>query len=137
MRTTTERPVLSKIDYSTIMNYLISGQARTLFNRFDVEELLAEIKKAKLVDDKDMPADVVRLNSTVQVFDEFAGKVIELTLVTPKLANIKEKRISVLSPVGIALIGCRKGHQVAWKVPSGEKRFNIVDVKQEPALSML
>lgn len=136
MRTTTERPILSKIDYSTIMNYLISGQARTLFNRFDVEELLAEIKKAKLVDDKDMPADVIRLNSTVQVYDEYAGKVIELTLVTPKLANIREKKISVLSPVGIALIGCRKGHHVTWKVPSGEKRFTIVDVKQEPAVLM-
>jgi regulator of nucleoside diphosphate kinase len=136
MRTTTEQPVLSKIDHGIIMNYLKSNQARTLFNRFDAEDLLAEINKAKLVDDNKMPADIVRLNSTVKVYDEDAGKLVELTLVTPKMANIKENKISVMSPVGIALIGCRKGHRVVWKVPLGKKHFKIVDVKQEPAVSM-
>jgi regulator of nucleoside diphosphate kinase len=128
MQITTDLPVIGKIDHATIMAHLKSGQAGSLFNRFDAEELLAELKKARLVEDDKLPGDVIRLNSTVQVRDE-KDKLVELTLVIPSIANIKERKISVMSPVGIALIGCRKGQQVVWRVPQGEKRFFIVDVK--------
>ncbi len=128
MHTTTEAPIISKIDHATIMSHLLSGQAGSLFNRYDREDLLAELKKARLVEDNKLPPDVIRLNSTVFVRDE-QDKAIELTLVIPALANIKERKISVMSPVGIALIGSRKGQQVLWRVPQGEKRFFIVDVR--------
>ncbi|HEX6915136.1 MAG TPA: GreA/GreB family elongation factor [Chitinophagaceae bacterium] len=128
MRITTEAPILSKLDYGILMQYLSGGQAKSLYNRFNVEELLAEIKRANLVDHDQLPEDVVRLNSTVRVHDKDEDKVIELTLVAPKLANIKEKKISVMSPVGIALIGSRKGQRVGWRVPLGEKHFTILEV---------
>ena len=51
-----------------------------------------------------------------------------LTLVTSDKADIKQRKISVLAPIGTALIGFRKGQQVAWHVPSGKKTFTIVDV---------
>ena len=76
-----------------------------------------------------MPGDVVRLNSVITIKDEQNNKVMDLTLVTPKQANIKEKKVSVMSPVGIALIGFRKGQRVLWRVPLGEKSFYILDVK--------
>ena len=129
MQLATEAPIIGKLDHTTIMSHLQSGQAGSLFNRFDREDLLAELKKATVVDDNKLPLDVIRLNSTVFVRDE-QDKEIELTLVIPGLANIKERKISVMSPVGIALLGCRKGQEVVWRVPHGEKRFFIVDVKQ-------
>lgn len=131
MKKTQGQPILGKIDHAIIMNYLKSSQARTLFNRYDAEELLNEIGKACIVNDQQLPEDVVRLNSKVKIRDE-AQKVIELTVVTPKMANIKERKISVMSPMGIALIGYRKGQRVTWKVPLGEKQFTVLDVRYEP-----
>ncbi len=131
MKLAANQPILGKMDHNILMNYLKSNDARTLFNRYDAEELLAELKKAKVVADDKVPEDVIRLNSTVKVLDGHENRTIELTLVTPKQADIKKKRISVMSPVGIALLGYKKGEHVIWKVPSGEKRFFIVDVRNE------
>ena len=130
MKTTTiAQPIIGKTDYEVITNYLKSAESRTLFNRYDVEDLSTELKKAKIISDNEMPGDVVRLNSVITIKDEQNNKVMDLTLVTPKQANIKEKKVSVMSPVGIALIGFRKGQRVVWRVPLGEKSFYILDVK--------
>ena len=74
------------------------------------------------------PDDVVRINSTVRVKAEGVNKIMEFMLVTPDKADIKEKKVSVMAPVGIALIGFRKGQQVNWQVPAGKKTFTILDV---------
>ena len=128
MNTTTRSSTISKLDHATIMNHLESGPAGALFNRFDKEKLLEELKKAQVVADDKLPDDVIRLNSTVTIRDE-ADKIIELTLVIPSMANIKQRKISVISPVGIALLGASKGQQVEWRAPHGEKRFLVLDVK--------
>jgi regulator of nucleoside diphosphate kinase len=52
-------------------------------------------------------------------------------LVAPDKADIKEKRISVMSPIGTALIGFRKGQKVKWQVPAGKKTFTILEVINE------
>ena len=49
-------------------------------------------------------------------------------LVTPDKADIKDKKISVMAPIGTALIGFRKGQQVKWRVPAGQRTFTIVEV---------
>jgi regulator of nucleoside diphosphate kinase len=89
------------------------------------------LKKAKVVDKEDLPDDVVRLNSKVTVKEEKENKMMELTVVTPEKANIKERLISVMSPIGTALIGFRKGQRIRWKVPSGKKTFTIMDVQNQ------
>ena len=101
---------------------------RNTFDRNNAEEMQAELNKAKLVNSDNFPADVVRLNSKVKIKDEIEGKAFELTLVTPERANIKQKKVSIMSPVGTALIGYRKGQKVQWRVPSGEKTFTILEV---------
>ncbi len=52
----------------------------------------------------------------------------EFMLVTPDKADIKDKKISVMAPIGTALIGFREGQQVKWRVPAGHKTFTIVEV---------
>jgi regulator of nucleoside diphosphate kinase len=123
-----EQLVLTNHDYEVIMINLKSGPARTTFNRNDAEELEAELRKAKLVSREDIPGDVVRLNSCVTIKDEKENKIIQLTVVTPEKADIKQRRISILSPIGTALIGYRKGRQVRWRVPAGTKTFTILEV---------
>ena len=55
----------------------------------------------------------------------------ELMIVTPDRANIKEKKISIMAPIGTALIGFRQGQKVKWKVPAGYKMFTILEVSND------
>ena len=129
MQKTNKKLLLAKNDYNTIMSYVKKGLSAITFNRRDAEELERELKNAKLVNSGDLPADVVRLNSTVVIREEKENKLLKLTLVTPEKANIKQRLISIMSPIGTALIGFRKGQQVKWKVPAGKKTFTILDVQ--------
>jgi regulator of nucleoside diphosphate kinase len=133
MQKTRNRLLLTKDDYNIIMSYIRRGLPTITFNRHDAEELEIELKKAKVVDKEELPSDVVRLNSTVTIKEEKENKVMELTVVTPEKANIKQRLISIMSPIGTALIGFRKGQQVKWKVPAGKKTFTIMDVQNSMA----
>lgn len=125
------RLVLAKDDYEIIMSYIRKGLPTITFNRQDVEELELELKKARVVHKDELPEDIVRLNSTVTIKEEKENKIMELTVVTPERANIKQRLISIMSPIGTALIGFRKGQQVKWKVPAGKKTFTIMDVQNQ------
>lgn len=129
MRNKKEPLILSKEDHNLIMNHIKFGQSHSQLTPKDTEALEAELKKATLVDKEALPQDVVCLNSTVMVKDELASKVMELTLVTPERADIRQRKISIFSPVAVALIGFRKGMEVAWKVPAGMKKLRILEVR--------
>ncbi|HMR91098.1 MAG TPA: GreA/GreB family elongation factor [Chitinophagaceae bacterium] len=124
----TQSLILRKDDYELMMRYLRSGQGR---NRYDQENAIhfeKELQKADIVEKEDFPADTIRLNSLVRIMEMPGGKVRELTLVIPEHANVREGKISLLAPVGTALIGFSKGQQVDWQVPSGKKTFKILEV---------
>lgn len=120
--------VLLKDDYNLLKTYLNNRTRKTTFDRQNTEDLFAELKKAKLVSKDEFPADVVRLNSTVRIKPEDRDHVMELMIVLPDKANIKERKISIMSPIGTALIGFRQGENVKWQVPSGRKTFTILEV---------
>jgi regulator of nucleoside diphosphate kinase len=124
--------LLTKDDYQIIMSYIKGGASNITFNRQNAEELKLELKKAKLVQQNELPEDVVRLNSTVMIKEEKENKIMEFTVVTPEKANIKQKLISIMSPIGTALIGFRKGQKINWKVPAGKKTFTILEVQHQP-----
>jgi regulator of nucleoside diphosphate kinase len=90
--------------------------------------LAAELHRAVVVKKDAFPPHTVRLNSKVTVMDLDTQKKMVFTIVMPQYADIKQQKISVLTPMGTALIGFRKEEEVQWKVPAGMKRFRIVDV---------
>jgi len=120
--------VVMKDDYNLLKTYLNNRSGKTTFDRQNAEDLLAELKKAKLVSKDEFPANVVRLNSTVRIKPEDKDYIMELKIVTPDKADIKERKISIMSPIGTALIGFRQGENVKWQVPSGKKTFTILEV---------
>ena len=128
MQKTKERLVLTLNDCAIIKAYLKKGFGRDNFNRQDADALEMELQNARLVSADAVPADVVRLGSAVTIKEESTGKCMELMVVIPEKADIKQKKISIMSPIGAALIGFRKGQQVRWKVPAGNKTFSILDV---------
>ncbi len=128
MKKTNNRLVLLVDDYKLLISYLNGGHNKTAFDRRNAEDLRIELKKANLVNKDDVPHDIVRLNSKVRIKAEDNDKVMELMLVTPDKADIKQKRISVMAPIGTALIGFRQGQKVKWQVPAGKKTFTIMEV---------
>lgn len=77
-----------------------------------------------------VPNGVVTLGSWVRMKDLDTGRESLYQIVLPKCANVDEKRISVLAPIGTALLGYKVGSVVEWKVPSGVRRFKILEVQQ-------
>jgi regulator of nucleoside diphosphate kinase len=128
MQNINKRLVLRKDDYNLLTSYLTGGNRRTAFDRRNAEDLQGELKKATLVNKDDFPPDVVRINSIVRIKAEDKNEIMEFMLVTPDKADIKEKKISVMAPIGTALIGFRKGQKVKWQVPAGNKTFTILEV---------
>ena len=131
MQTINNQLILKKDDYNLLLSYLRGRKGKTAFDRQNLEDLQAELKKAALVSKDDFPLDVIGINSTVRVKAEEKNEIMEFKLVTPDLANIKEKRISIMAPIGTALIGFRKGQQVKWQVPAGRRTFSILEVINE------
>jgi len=128
MQTSNKQLVLLKDDYTLLLSYLRGSYGKSTFDRRNAEALHAELKKAKLVNKDVFPTDVVRINSTVRVKAEGEDKMMELMLVTPDKANIRERKISIMAPIGTALLGFRQGERVKWLVPGGKKTFTIMEV---------
>jgi regulator of nucleoside diphosphate kinase len=102
-------------------------------NRVDLKteatrHLATELKRARLVDKKALPSDVIRVNSRVKIRELNGKNSMELILVLPSEADIRAGKISVFAPVGTAILGFRKGDMVNWEVPAGMKSFIIEDV---------
>ncbi len=125
--------MLASKDYDLILANIRQASGPITFNQKDAADLEAELKKAKVVPMEKLPEDVVRLDSKVTVRDDESAKMLDLMVVIPSKADIKKKMISVLSPIGTALLGYRKGQQISWRVPSGNKMFTIMDVSNSSA----
>ncbi len=81
---------------------------------------------------KDIPANVVTMNSRVVLHDLGSGEEKTYTLVFPRNANVDTGAISVLAPVGTAILGYAAGDEIEWRVPSGTRRFRIEEVLYQP-----
>lgn len=104
-------------------------------DRAHVAQLDRELDRAVVVRPTAIPSDVVTMNSQVRVTDLQTGESMVWTLVFPKIADIVRHRISVLAPIGVALIGCRAGDVVSLEVPSGRYDLRIDEVLFQPEAS--
>ena len=96
------------------------------------ESLEMELHRAVIVDRHAVPADVVTMNSEVVYEDVETRARRTVKVVFPKDADAKAGRVSVLAPIGSALLGLRVGQDIEWQVPSGTKRVRVVEVRYQP-----
>jgi regulator of nucleoside diphosphate kinase len=123
--------VVSKADYETL-----SGLAAAIEDRQpEVASVLqSEMDRAQVVAADAVPADVVRMGSTVE-FRPDGGQPRRVTLVFPGDADISEGKISILTPVGTALIGLAPGQSIAWTARDGRRhRLTVLKVEQPEAV---
>jgi regulator of nucleoside diphosphate kinase len=95
-----------------------------------LRKLRDELDRAAVLDADAIPAGVVTMNSSVEYEDIRSGEIEEYTLTFPERANVEEKRLSILAPIGTALIGFREGDVVDWITPGGTRRLRIRRVRQ-------
>lgn len=104
-------------------------------NREYLENLENELARATHVEPKDVPPDVVTMNSKVCLEDLETGEEIILTLVFPEDADRTQSKISVLAPLGTAVLGYRAGDTFSWKVPAGVVSYRVKELLFQPEAS--
>lgn len=100
--------------------------------RAELASLLAELDKAEVVEPEKIPAGIVTMNSVILIKDLDTLKEEEYRLVFPPMADIRKGNISILAPVGIAILGYKEGDSIEWKVPGGLRRLKILKVTYQP-----
>jgi len=98
----------------------------------DLNDLAEELARAKVVESAKIPADVVTLNAQVVLRDLDRDVEKHYRLVLPAEADIASGALSVLAPVGTAILGYREGDVVEWRVPSGIRHLRIEKVLYQP-----
>ena len=104
-------------------------------NRMYLDRLEGELERAEVVNPIDIPKDVVTMRSTVRLKDLDNGKEMVYSLVFPNEADVDEGKISVLAPVGTAMIGYRVGDVIEWEVPSRLRRLKVEEIIYQPEAS--
>lgn len=97
-----------------------------------LEKLELELARAHVVPPTEVPADVITMNSRVLLRDLDYGDEMTYTLVYPADADLAQNKISVLAPVGTAILGYRSGDSVEWEVPNGRVRLRVEKILYQP-----
>jgi regulator of nucleoside diphosphate kinase len=125
-----DRPIfITELDAAKLRG-LLAAFAAAERDQGHLEELNLELERAFVVEATDLPRDVVTMHTRVQVADLMTGKRHELVLVFPEQADVAAQRVSVLAPIGTALLGYREGDEVEWHTPGGLRRLRIENVIQ-------
>lgn len=124
-----ERLTIAESEYHLLKDYLEKVGAKDAVHMACYNKLKSELAVAEVISDAEMPKDVVRLNSIVDM-ETPAGSFAGYQVVMPKDANPNKKKLSILTPMGSALIGYATGDEVLWHFPGGEKTITIKNVDQ-------
>jgi regulator of nucleoside diphosphate kinase len=115
------------------LNHLLTGISRDQNpDREDLWLLEQELARAEIISSRQAPTDLVTMNSKFRLTDLDTGETKEYTLVFPHDADYKEGRISILAPLGTALLGFRVGDVVEWRMPAGTRRLRIDEILYQP-----
>lgn len=121
---------ISSHDAARLEKMLDSLETRQVPNK---DDLRAELDRAHIVAPEDMPPDVVTMNSTVVFRMESSNNEFSLTLVYPDDIGDGSGKISVLAPVGSALLGLREGDEISWPKPGGgQLKVRILKITYQP-----
>ncbi|MFD1616344.1 GreA/GreB family elongation factor [Gelatiniphilus marinus] len=123
--------ILEKKEYVYLKRILnISGYVGDFNTQKSLQELTKQLKTAHILDESEMPEDVVRFNSKVNVVSD-KGWEKTLQVVIPMEKDMKQDKISILTPMGSALFGYSKGDTILWDFPAGKQQLKIANVCQE------
>ncbi|HRX77413.1 MAG TPA: nucleoside diphosphate kinase regulator [Pirellulaceae bacterium] len=127
--------IITNSDRRRLEHLLASEFTEAILPKSYLTDLRTELQRAKIVDSEEVPSDVITMDSTVRLRDLDTDEVETYTLVYPNQANIAENKLSILAPIGTAILGYRLGDVIRWRVPSGKRRLRVEEVVYQPERS--
>ena len=126
------RIIVTRDDFERLERLFSSEFAAAFSDKPYLQSLQAELDKAEIVTQGDVPSNVVTMNSIVRLKQRRSCEIETYTLVYPEEADIANGKLSVLAPIGTAILGYRVGDRVEWRVPSGISQFKIEALVFQP-----
>lgn len=126
-----KRPIVVTESDERKLRGLLSRQTKeSLRDQTHLLELHSELERALILPADELPAGVITMHSQVRVLDLERRRRSDYTLVFPLESDVSARRISVLAPLGTALLGFREGDDVEWMMPGGMRRLRVERVRQ-------
>jgi regulator of nucleoside diphosphate kinase len=119
-------------DARKLRTLLVGVREQSVRDREHLQQLDDELDRARVVPASEIPADVVTMNSELALRDLDTGEEMVFRVVFPSEANADQHRISVLAPLGTAVLGYRAGDAIEWVVPGRTRRVRIESVLYQP-----
>jgi regulator of nucleoside diphosphate kinase len=127
------RPIMiTAEDFAKLQALVSSKLARAISAPEHLDDLQAELNRAEVVEGGRVDEDVVTMDSVVMLRDLDTDETETYTLVYPNRADIANDKLSVLAPIGTAILGYRVGDELNWRVPSGWRRLRVEQVLFQP-----
>ncbi|HEY7153823.1 MAG TPA: nucleoside diphosphate kinase regulator [Gemmataceae bacterium] len=127
--------ILSDVDYQRLEALVESARYDASLHQDYLDALEGELKRAQIVPQSEVPDEVITMNSVVRLRDLDTDEVDQFQLVYPADADMAQHRISVLAPVGTAILGYQRGDVIEWPVPAGLRRLRVEMVSYQPEMA--
>lgn len=124
-------PTFCKTDYQLLRELILKSKNET--NAREIGQLSQELDRAIISKESVLDNSIIRINSHVTIEDVKANKQMKIQIVLPSLANVTERKISILAPLSVAIIGFKENDQVDWELPAGIKTLKIIAVENTPS----
>jgi regulator of nucleoside diphosphate kinase len=124
--------VVTEFDQSRLRSLLKGTRQWSARDRIHVDRLESELDRAHVVAPVDVPPDVVTMNSEIVVRDMDSNEELTFAVVFPSDADVNRQKISILAPIGTAVLGYRAGDMIEWNVPGRRRRLRIERVVFQP-----
>jgi regulator of nucleoside diphosphate kinase len=124
--------VITEQDRKRLIDLILDAQSGEYRGSIYLDQLRGELHRAQIVTTQDIPADTITMNSKVALLDLDTQEEEIYTLVYPENADSAEGKISVLAPIGTAMLGYRVGDVFEWDVPAGKRRLKVDRILYQP-----
>ncbi len=126
---------ITELDLKRLRELIADSGSTSYRNSSYLKQLDEELRRGQVVAPQDVPGDVVTMNSRVRLTDVESGEEMEYTLVFPQDADPSQGKISILAPIGTAMLGYRVGDVFAWSVPDGVRQLKVAEILYQPESS--
>lgn len=132
VRTEPNHIIISDVDHGSLTRLIHIARRDPRHSAGNLAALETELRRAHIVPASEISEEVVTMNSIVRLRDLETDEIEELELVYPQDADMAQNRISVLAPIGTAILGYRIGDVIEWPVPAGVRRFIVEELLFQP-----
>ena len=124
--------VITEQDRKRLIDLILDAQSGEYRGSVYLDQLRGELHRAQIITPQEIPADTITMNTKVALLDLDTQEEEIYTLVYPENANSAEGKISILAPVGTAMLGYRVGDVFEWEVPAGKRRLKVDKILYQP-----